>query len=104
MDRPGATLLNEVRNAALGFIAKSAISLIAPASPPYSTPLRVTANARESSERSFFDDARGSVVERAACLDVIALGLLKFHESSFDLTIECSPRVVGLKSNIAVRA
>jgi hypothetical protein len=48
-----AILLNEVRNAALGFIAKSAISLIAPASPPYSTPLRVTANVRESSERSF---------------------------------------------------
>src|SRR6266436_10124683 len=52
-------------------IARFAISLIGQVSPRCSTPLKVTANARGSSVPKFFDDARGSAVECAACLDAL---------------------------------
>ena len=52
-------------------IARFAISLIGQVSPRCSTPLKVTANARGSSDAKFFDDGCGSTVECAACLDAL---------------------------------
>ena len=47
-----AALLTELRSAAPGFLARFAISLIAPVSHPCSTPLRATESVRENKERS----------------------------------------------------
>ena len=52
-------------------IARFAISLIGQVSPRCSTPLKVTGKRQGKQRAKFFDDARGSAVECAACLDAL---------------------------------
>src|SRR5205814_7697058 len=65
-------------------IARFAISLIGQVSPRCSTPLKVTAKRQGKQRAKFFDDARGSAVECAACLDALVARKLATIERVFE--------------------